>query len=134
MQRKLTPLVIAQSIYVINRRVKQVPDPDLLYKLKHEAIAKLLKENKAEKLYLHRFNRVQKLHALLTTPTKIDKIFVVVKCENYHFHYPANQMDLKELKFQNKIYDSPNPPSDISYFAAKKNILNYLESYTPSNR
>lgn len=126
MQTKLTPLIIAQSIYVINKRVKQVSDPNHLYKLKYDALTKLLKENKAKKLYLHRFNRAHKLHASLTIPTNLNKIFVVVTCENYYFHYPANNKDLKELKFREKIYDNPNPPSDISYFTAKKNIINYL--------
>lgn len=119
MKTKLTTLTIAASIYVINKQVKQVSNPSLLYKLKHGAIRKLLRENKATKLYLHRYSN------------KI--IFVVVECEGYLFHYPASDTDLKELEFKEWSYDRPNPRTNLSYLSAKRNIIRYLETYTPSN-
>ena len=120
MKTKLTTLTIAQSIYVINKQVKRVSDPNVLYKLKHEAIAKLLRENKAKKLYLHRYSR--KL------------IFVVVECEGYLFHHPASNDDLKEFEYQEVAYDRPNPRTDLRYLVAKRNLINYVTDDDSSNK
>lgn len=110
--QKLTTLTIVESIFIINRRVKQVSDPSLLYNLKHDAIAKLLKENKATKLYLHRYSR------------KI--IFVIVECEGgYLFHYPADQTDLKQLEYREVVLNHRNPPTTLSYFKAKRTLIDF---------
>lgn len=83
----------------LNKQVKtkQVTDNSLLYKLKHDALAKLLQENKANKLYLHKYSR------------KI--IFIVVKCENYLFHHPASETDLKELEYKEVVFNHRIPPT-----------------------
>lgn len=127
LKTKLTPLMIAESIYVLNIYAKKVPDSDYLYQLKYRAIEKLLAENKAQKVCLHRFKRVHQSHDQYYPLTKLQKIFVLVACENYCFHYPATAADLKSLPYQNQDPNIRNPATSVKYFVAKRNILQYLE-------
>lgn len=128
MPTELTPLIIAQSIHVINKRAKQVPDSNLLYQLKHTAIKKLIIENKAKKLYLHRFKCVQQLHNQINSSEGINKVFIVVFCENYYFHSPANKTDLDSLRFEKLQRGVFNPSTKMKYFKAKRNIIAYLKT------
>ena len=126
LKTELTPLMIAESIYVVNIYAKKVPEPDYLYQLKYGAIEKLLAEKKAQKVCLHRFKRVHQSHNQYFPLTKLQRIFVLVACENYYFHYPASDADLKSLRYQDHDPDIRNPFSSVKYYAAKRNILQYL--------
>lgn len=118
---------IAQAIYVINRRAKVVPDSSVLYSLKHNAIMKLLSEQRATKLCVHRFKRVQQFHSIRDSKIDINTIFTLVSCGEYIFHYPADPQDIKDLLFQQKIIGIRNPHSEMSYSSAKRLLLQYLQ-------
>ncbi|MBD8038716.1 hypothetical protein H9635_18385 [Solibacillus sp. A46] len=118
---------IAQAIHVINRRAKVVPDSSALYSLKYAVIKKLLLEQRATKLCVHRFKRVHQLHSIRDSRIDIQTIFVVVSCGEYTFHYPAEKQDIKDLKFEKKIVSIRNPRSEMSYASAKRLLLQYLQ-------
>lgn len=40
---------LAQAIFTVNRHAKTAPNPKYLYKLKHEALKKMISEGKAKK-------------------------------------------------------------------------------------
>lgn len=118
---------IAQAIHVINRRAKIVPDSSVLYSLKHEVIKKLLSEQRATKLCLHRFKRVHQLHSIRDSRIDFHTIFTLVSCGEYIFHYPAEKQDIKDLQFKQKIVSIRNPHSETSYASAKRLLLQYLK-------
>lgn len=119
--------VIAQAIHVINRRAKIVPDSSVLYSLKYEAIKKLLYEQRATKLCLHRFKRVHHFHSIRDSSIDFQTIFTLVSCGGYIFHYPAEKQDIKSLQFKQKIVGIRNPHSEMGYAAAKRLLLQYLK-------
>lgn len=125
--RDLKTNEIAQAIYVINRRAKAVPDSSVLYSLKHKAIKKLLSEQRATKLCVHRFKRVHQFHSIRDSIIDITTVFTLVACGEYIFHYPAEPEDIKNLLFQQKIIGIRNPHSDMSYSSAKRLLLQYLQ-------
>lgn len=118
---------IAQAIYVVNRRAKMVPDASMLYALKHEAIKKLVSEQRATRLCVHRFKRVHHFHSIKDPKIDVNTIFTLVSCGEYIFHYPANQQDIKDLLFQRRIIGIRNPRSEMSYATAKRLLIGYLE-------
>ena len=117
---------IAQAIYVINRRAKVIPDSSALYSLKHAAIKKLISEQRATKLCIHRFKRVHQFHSILNSKIDIHTIFTLVSCGEYIFHYPAEKQDIKDLQYKQKIVNIRNPRSEMSYSSAKHILLQYL--------
>ena len=126
-RRNFTTDEIAQAIYVVNRRAKTVPDASMLYALKHDAIKKLVAEQRATRLCVHRFKRVQQFHSIRNLKIDINTIFTLVSCGEYIFHYPANHQDIKDLLFQQKIDGIRNPRSEMSYSSAKRILFEYLK-------
>lgn len=124
----LTPLDIARSIQIINKRAKQVQNPSFLYQLKYEAIQKLLSDHDAKKICLHYFKRVQQFHFYNMTNKNINNVFVLVECANYYFHYPASNQDKQLLSYEIIKKDIRNPPTKMSYFIAKRNLTKYLKN------
>lgn len=118
---------IAQAIYVINRRAKVAPDSSALYSLKHAAIKKLLSEQRATKLCIHRFKRVHQFHSILDSKVDVQTTFILVSCGEYIFHYPAEKQDLKDLQYKKKIVSIRNPHSELRYSSAKRILLQYLQ-------
>jgi hypothetical protein len=92
---------IAEAIYTINRHAKTAPNPKYLYQLKKQAIEKLLKEKKAEKVGIHyspnpKFSQQQ--------------LDVLVKVANYYFHIPPKKEDVRSLPHlgkQSTTYRNP---------------------------
>lgn len=125
-RRIFTTDEIAQAIYVVNRRAKIVPDASMLYALKHEAIKKLVTEQRATRLCVHRFKRVRQLHSIRDAKVDINTIFTLVSCGDYIFHYPAERQDIKDLLFQQKIIGIRNPRSQMNYSTAKRLLIEYL--------
>lgn len=118
---------IAQAIYVVNCRAKIVPDASMLYALKHDAIKKLVTEQRATRLCVHRFKRVHLFHSIRDVKVDINTIFTLVSCGEYIFHYPAERQDIKDLLFQQKIIGIRNPRSEMSYSSAKRLLIEYLK-------
>lgn len=118
---------IAQAIYVINRRAKVAPDSSALYALKHAAIKKLLSEQRATKLCIHRFKRVHHFHSILDSKVDVPTTFTLVSCGEYIFHYPAEKQDLKDLQYEKEIVSIRNPYSKMKYSSAKHILLQYLQ-------
>lgn len=125
--RNFTTDEIAQAIYVVNRRAKIVTDASILYGLKHDAIKKLVTEQRATRLCVHRFKRVHQFHSIRSTKVDINTIFTLVSCGEYIFHYPAERQDIKDLLFQQKIIGIRNPCSEMSYASAKRLLIEYLQ-------
>lgn len=117
---------IAQAIHVINRRAKMVPDPSALYSLKQAAIQKLISEQRATKLCIHRFKRVRQFHSIRDSRIDIQTIFTLVSCGEYIFHYPAEKKDIKDLQYKQKIVNIRNPHSEMRYSSAKRILLHSI--------
>ncbi|WP_226620020.1 hypothetical protein LG298_08095 [Cytobacillus firmus] len=108
---------LSQAIFTVNRHAKTAPSPKFLYKLKHDALHKLIKEGKAQKAGLHYSGNPK------NSQQQSD---VLVKCGNYSFHLPPSKEDFSELPHLGKL-DSfvRNPKSSLSLNAAKKLLMSY---------
>ena len=108
---------LSQAIFAVNRHAKTATNPKFLYKLKQEALQKLINEGKANKVGLHyssnpRFSQQQS--------------DVLVKCGEYLFHLPPTKDDFAKLPHLGKLNDHVrNPRSSISLNQAKKLLITY---------
>ncbi|OHX38764.1 YkyB family protein [Cytobacillus oceanisediminis] len=108
---------LSQAIFTVNRHAKTAPNPKFLYKLKHDALQKLIREGKAQKAGLH---------YSCNPKNSQQQSDVLVKCGNYSFHLPPSKEDFSELPHLGKL-DSfvRNPKSSLSLNAAKKLLMSY---------
>lgn len=122
---------LSQAIFTVNRHAKTAPNPKFLYKLKHDALQKLLKEGKAKKVGLH-FSNNPKLSQ--------QKSDVLVVCGNYSFHLPPSKNDFTHLPHLGKLQENVrNPKSHISLNEAKRLLSTYTglkeeNNQTPKKR
>lgn len=109
---------IAKAIYTVNRHAKTAPKPQHLYAMKKEAIYKLLKEKKAEKIGLH-FSKSPKYSNQYST--------LLVKVADYYFHLPPKKDDFKHLTHLGSLDENfRNPKTKMSLSTAKKIIYDYI--------
>jgi hypothetical protein len=109
---------LAQAIFTVNRHAKTAPNPKYLYKLKHEALKKMISEGKAKKVGLH-FSQNPKFSQQQSS--------VLVVCGDYSFHIPPSKNDMKLLPHLGHLNDYVrNPKSRLSLNQAKR----LLQSYT----
>lgn len=110
---------LAKAIYTINRHAKTAPSPQHLYYIKKEAISRLLKEQRAERIGLH-FSKHPKFSNQHST--------LLVKVASYYFHIPPSREDFKVLKHLGALDQSyRNPPSKMPLSHAKKIIYKYID-------
>jgi YkyB-like protein len=116
---RLHPTVenLSQAIFTVNRHAKTATNPKFLYKLKHEAILKLIKNGDARKIGLHfsgnpRYSQQQS--------------DVLVECGSYTFHIPPAKKDFEDLPHLGKL-DSfvRNPKTRLPLGQAKKLLSSY---------
>jgi hypothetical protein len=109
---------LSQAIYIVNRHAKTAPNPKYLYKLKQEAIKKMISEGKARKVGLH-FSQNPK-----NSQQQSD---VLVECGHYTFHIPPSKMDFTTLPHLGKLDELiRNPKTAISL----QNARALLQTYT----
>jgi hypothetical protein len=108
---------LSQAIFIVNRHAKTAPNPKFLYKLKHDALQKLLKEGKAKKVGLHFSNNPK------FSQQQSD---VLVVCGKYSFHLPPSKNDFSHLPHLGKLDNNVrNPRAHLSLNDAKKLLLFY---------
>lgn len=119
---------LSQAIFTVNRHAKTAPNPKFLYKLKHDALKKLLKEGKAKKVGLHFSNNPK------YSQQQSD---VLVVCGKYSFHLPPSKSDFTYLPHLGKLDKNVrNPKAHLSLYEAKKLLSLYTglkEEKTQSN-
>lgn len=116
---KLYPTVenLSQAIFTVNRHAKTATNPKFLYKLKQDALQKLIKEGKAKKVGLH-FSSNPKYSQQQSD--------VLVVCGEYSFHLPPTKADFAKLPHLGKLNDHiRNPRSSLSLNQAKKILIAY---------
>jgi hypothetical protein len=108
---------LSQAIFVVNRHAKTAINPRYLYKLKQEALKKLIEQNKAKKIGLH-FSGNPK-----NSQQQSD---VLVKCGRYTFHIPPIKKDFTELPHLGKLDNQVrNPKTSLSLNTAKTILQTY---------
>lgn len=115
----LSPTIenLSQAIFVVNRHAKTAPNPKFLYKLKHDALQKLLKEGKAKKVGLHFSNNPK------YSQQQSD---VLITCGEYSFHLPPTKSDFQELPHLGKLDENVrNPKTHLPLSEAKKLLCFY---------
>lgn len=113
-----TPGTLAKAIFTVNRHAKTAPNNKFLYKLKHEAILKLLREGNAQKKGLHFSNNPK------FSQQQSD---VLVQCHGFTFHIPPSKEDFQTLPHLGALNSSiRNPKVQMSLNTAK----NLLQTYT----
>ncbi len=128
---RLIPTIenLSQAIFIVNRHAKTATNPKYLYKLKHEALKKMLREGKAKKVGLH-FSAHPKFSQQQSD--------VLVKIGNYTFHIPPSKEDFSSLPHLGKLDDQvKNPKTRLPLTAAKQILQTYTgitESDGPNNR
>ncbi|NMD71901.1 hypothetical protein HHO41_16500 [Bacillus sp. DNRA2] len=118
--QKLLPTIenLSQAIFIVNRHAKTAINPKYLYKLKHEALKKMLREGKAKKVGLH-FSANPKYSQQQSD--------VLVVSGNYSFHIPPTKEDFSSLPHLGKLSsDVCNPKTRLPLTVAK--VL--LQTYT----
>ena len=116
---QLSPTVenLSQAIFIVNRHAKTAPDPRFLYRLKHDALQKLLKEGKAKKVGLHFSNNPK------YSQQQSD---VLIQCGEYSFHLPPTKKDFEELPHLGKLDKNVrNPKANLSLSEAKRLLTAY---------
>jgi hypothetical protein len=109
---------LAQAIFIVNRHAKTATNPKLLYKLKQEALKKLIEEGKAKKAGLH-FSENPR-----NSQQQSD---VLVECGRYTFHIPPTKTDFLELPHLGKLDGLVrNPKATLSLSSARA----LLQAYT----
>ncbi len=129
--QKLVPTVenLSQAIFIVNRHAKTAPNPKYLYKLKHEALKKMLYEGKAKKVGLH-FSGNPKLSQQQSD--------VLVVSGDYSFHIPPSKEDFTHLPHLGKLNDQvKNPKTRLPLAIAKQLLQAYTgikENEGPENK
>jgi hypothetical protein len=109
---------LTQAVFIVNRHAKTATNPKYLYRLKHEALKKLILEGKAKKIGLH-FSENPR-----NSKQQSD---VLVECGKYTFHIPPTKTDFLELPHLGKLDGSMrNPKATLSLNQAKA----LLQSFT----
>lgn len=124
----LSPTIenLSQAIFIVNRHAKTAPNPKYLYKLKHDALQKLLKEGKAKKMGLHFSNNPR------FSQQQSD---VLVVCGKYSFHLPPSKNDFETLPHLGKLQENiRNPRAQLSLNEAKKLLSSYTGLKEEDNR
>lgn len=102
---------LAQAVFTVNRHAKTATNPKYLYKLKQEALKKLIEEGKAKKVGLHYSNHPR------NSQQQSD---VLVECGKYTFHIPPTKTDFHELPHLGNLNESiRNPKAALSLSMAK---------------
>ncbi len=108
---------LSQAIFTVNRHAKTAPNPKFLYKLKHDALHKLIKEGKASKVGLHYSGNPK------NSQQQSD---VLVQCGNYSFHLPPSKEDFSQLPHLGKLNSHVrNPKASLSLNTAKRLLMAY---------
>lgn len=108
---------LSQAIFTVNRHAKTAPNPKFLYKLKQDALQKLIKEGKAKKVGLH-FSGNPKFSQQQSD--------VLVECGNYSFHLPPSKADFECLPHLGRLNEYVrNPKTTLSLNQAKKLLMSY---------
>ncbi len=108
---------LAQAIFTVNRHAKTATNPKFLYKLKQDALLKLIKEGKAKKVGLH-FSSNPKFSQQQSA--------VLVECGSYLFHLPPAKADFEKLPHLGKLNEYVrNPKTILSLNQAKKLLMTY---------
>jgi hypothetical protein len=120
---------LAQAIFIVNRHAKTAINPKFLYKLKHEALKKLIVEGKAKKVGLHFSDNPR------NSQQQSD---VLVECGRYTFHIPPMKTDFLDLPHLGKLDGSMRNPkvTTLSLNQAKALLQTYAgisEIAQPSN-
>lgn len=119
MEKHIPVKEIAKALYTVNRHAKTAPEPRHLYYIKKEAINRLLKENKAERIGLH-FSEHPKLSNQHST--------LLVKVDDYYFHILPTKKDFEQLRHLGSLDQNyRNPQAKMSLSQAKKIIYNYID-------
>ncbi len=121
---------LAQAVFIVNRHAKTATNPKYLYRLKQEALKKLIDEGKAKKVGLH-FSENPR-----NSQQQSD---VLVECGRYTFHIPPARTDFHELPHLGKLNGHVrNPKAPLSLNAAKALLQTYTgineEDTLPHNR
>ena len=115
-----------QAIFIVNKHAKAAPMPKLLYKLKRQALQKLIEEGKALKLGLHYSDNPKNAQ---------QQSDVIIQCGDYVFHLPPSKEDIKCLPHLGKrSLNKRNPKTHMSLTRAKAILNTYigpLEDETP---
>jgi len=111
-------LALSQAIFTVNKHAKTASDPKYLYQLKKEALLKLLREKKAEKIGLQ-FSKNPGLSQ--------QRSDVLVQCKDYMFHIPPTKEDFDVLPHLGKLTDTYRNPKTRMGLREAKSIL---QSYT----
>lgn len=109
---------LAQAVFIVNRHAKTATNPKYLYKLKHEALKKLIVEGKAKKIGLH-FSENPR-----NSKQQSD---VLVQCGSYTFHIPPIKQDFTDLPHLGKLDGSTRNPKTLLPLNQAKTIL---QTYT----
>lgn len=108
---------LAQAVFIVNRHAKTAPNPKFLYKLKQEALRKLIEEGKAKKIGLHFSDNPR------NSQQQSD---VLVECGRYLFHIPPTKIDFVNLPHLGKLDGHVrNPKTSLSLNLAKALLLSY---------
>lgn len=111
-------LNLSHAIFTVNRHAKTAINPKFLYKLKREAIEKMVQEGKAKKVGLH-FSDNPKFSQQQSD--------VLVQCGDYTFHIPPTKEDFKILPHLGKLdRHTRNPKCQMPLNQAKQ----LLQAYT----
>jgi hypothetical protein len=108
---------LAQAVFIVNRHAKTATNPKFLYKLKQEALKKLIQEGKAKKVGLH-FSQNPR-----NSQQQSD---VLVECGSYTFHIPPIKSDFHVLPHLGKLDGRVrNPKATLSLSYAKSLLQTY---------
>lgn len=126
MKEQTSTDLLAQAIFTVNRHAKTALKPQHLYKIKEQAIKKLLNENRAKKIGLH-FIRNPKYSNQYST--------LLIKVGDYYFHIPPTKEDFETLEHLGDLDDSyRNPKAKMSLNQAKKIIYQYIDWQEPKEK
>ncbi|MCI1859854.1 MAG: hypothetical protein LKI80_17175 [Sporolactobacillus sp.] len=114
---------IAQAIYVVNCHAKTATHPAKLYQLKHVALMKLIYEDQAKVIGLHRYS---------SRPTPRPRHFVLVKCVNYYFHIMPERRDFDVLGVVDGDPAYRNPKARMSLKTSRMILRSYLREKSAS--
>lgn len=117
---------LAQAIFTVNRHAKTALEPKHLYKIKKDAIEKLLKQNKAKKIGLHYVNNPKYSMQYST---------LLIQVADYYFHIPPSKEDFETLDHLGELDETyRNPKTQMSLSKAKKIIYDFIDFREERNK
>jgi len=118
-------LNLSYAIFTVNRHAKTATNPKFLYRLKREAIEKMVQEGKAKKIGLH-FSDNPKYSQQQSD--------VLVQCGEYSFHIPPTKQDFEMLPHLGKLDRyTRNPKCHMPLNQAKQLLQTYTGLKEQSN-